>query len=108
MLQGDTPVTDAEALALAFERAAGVCECIGGGCPALTHRPGVNRCSAPLRAAHATAFFTVARFADRTNPENIFAVCPACAENPRRHAQRLPSPTAPFALAGEESEESPS
>jgi len=99
-------VTDTEVLAAAFERAAGVCECIGGGCPALTHRPGVNRCSAPLRSTLTTSFFTVARFADRTDPENIYAVCPACAENPRRHAQRVLTASAPSTLTGEEPKES--
>lgn len=99
-------MTDDEALALAFERAAGVCECIGGGCPSLTHRPGVNRCSAPLRAAYATSFFMVARFADRSDPESIYAVCRPCAESPRRKGKQIPGPRPPPDFAGEEPEDS--
>jgi hypothetical protein len=83
-----------EALVLAFERAAGFCECIGGGCPSLTHRPGVNRCASLLGAIEATSYFTVSRFADRTDPENLCAVCSACAESPRRQGQRVPAPGA--------------
>jgi hypothetical protein len=91
-------VTVDEAVARAFDRAAGVCECIGGGCLSLTHRPGVNRCAAALSAFGTTAFFAVSRFADRTDPENLYAVCGACAENPRRQGQRVPVPQTPPAV----------
>jgi hypothetical protein len=87
-------VTIEEALSAAYDRAAGVCECIGGGCPSRTHRPGVNRCSAPLRTFASTCFFAAARFADRTDPENIYAVCRNCADSPRRQGQRIPLATA--------------
>jgi hypothetical protein len=81
-----------EILTLAFERAAGVCECIGGGCPSFTHRPGVNRCSEWLRTVHMVSFFAVSRFADLTDPDNIAALCSACGENPRRAGHRLTVP----------------
>jgi hypothetical protein len=87
-------VTDAQALAAAFARAGGTCECIGGGCPSLSHRPGINRCSTPLHAVHTTSFFSISRFADRSDPENITAVCAACAESPRRQGQRIAAPAA--------------
>ncbi len=89
------------AIAAAFERAAGVCECIGGGCPALTHRPGVNRCFGTLRGRDTSFFFTVARFADRTDPENIIVLCSTCAENPRKNAERIFDGTDAVAVAGE-------
>ena len=82
-------LTEDEALAAAFARAEGTCECIGGGCPSLTHRPGVNRCSSILNAVATTAFLAASRFADLTDPENIIAFCSACAESPRRQSQRI-------------------
>jgi hypothetical protein len=100
-------VTDEDALGFAFERAAGFCECIGGGCPSLTHRPGVNRCAAPLGSLATASFFTAARFADRTDPDNIYAVCTACAESPRRHGKRLLSAGASLALARDETDDGP-
>jgi len=89
------------ALATAFDRAAGVCECIGGGCPALTHRPGVNRCFGTLNGRASAFFFTVARFADRTDPENIMVLCAMCAENPRKNAERIFDGSDAVAVAGE-------
>ncbi len=91
-------MTTDEALATAYARADGFCECIGGGCPSLTHRPGVNRCASTLGLLHNAFFFTVSRFADRTDPENLAVVCAACAESPRRQGQRLPSPLPPAAV----------
>ena len=86
---GTNGVVFPEVLAAAFERANGICECIGGGCPALSHRPDVNRCFAVLRSFETCHFFTVRRFVDRTDPENIVALCAACAESPRKSAERI-------------------
>jgi hypothetical protein len=88
-------VNEDEALAAAFARAGGTCECIGGGCPSLTHRPGVNRCSAGLNAIETTAFLAASRFADRSDPENIVALCTACAESPSRQSRRISAPPTP-------------
>ena len=91
-------MTNPDALALAFERAGGVCECIGGGCPALTHRPDINRCFGALRNRESTFFFTVRRFADRTDSENIVAICASCAESPRKNTERVFDPVSDVAV----------
>jgi hypothetical protein len=95
-------VTISEALAAAFERSEGTCECIGGGCPALSHRPDVNRCFGSLRSIEHTFFFTAARFADRTDPANLVAMCAACGATPRKNAERVLDPSVTPVLAGEE------
>lgn len=100
-------MTDPDAITLAYERARGVCECIGGGCPALTHRPGVNRCFGVLRNRDTTFFFTVARFADRTNPENIEAICTACAESPRKNSERIVVAPTPSGIPTDTGDDSP-
>ncbi len=82
-------MTERDALELAYARAAGFCECIGGGCRAITHQPGVNRCTAPLALIDSATFFVIAPFADRSDPENVLALCSACAESPRRRGRRI-------------------
>jgi hypothetical protein len=51
----------------------------------------VNRCSSLLRP-ETMSFFAVSRFADRTDPDNVYALCPACAANPRRAGHRISAP----------------
>lgn len=98
-------MTNPDALAKAFERAGNVCECIGGGCPSLTHRPDINRCFGVLSSRETTFFFTVRRFADRSDPDNIIAVCPSCAESPRKNTERIFDTEHTTALAGAATEE---
>lgn len=85
-------MTIPDALATALSRAAGVCECIGGGCPALTHRPDVNRCFGTIRSRETAHFFTARRFGDRNDPDDIVVLCPLCAESPRKNSERILAP----------------
>lgn len=91
-------MTEFEARARAFVRAAGTCECTNIGCAAPTHpidvQPGeirFGRCTAAVSVsgigADVTAVLPVHAYDDQTDPDNLLVLCEPCANKAKQHAE---------------------